>query len=445
VHYDPSTSADAAPPLAIRLRQPLERFIQIEAASGIVLLAVTVLALIWANSPWSAAYEALWHLPVRFGFGAHDWEVTLHFIVNDGLMTVFFLVVGLEIRRELHDGALADARRAIIPVMAALGGVVAPALIYLALSGNEELRRGWAVPTATDIAFAVGVLTVLGKRVPHPVRVLLLALAVIDDVIAILVIAFFYSSGIDLVGLGIAGAGVLIVLIWQRLGARSAFSYVLPGAVLWLGLLRSGVHPTLAGVILGLLTPAVIPTTRERLLAMAARALEEVRERVAGTVHEPRLLAPPVRQLKAAQRELLPPVERVEMALHPWVAFGIMPLFAFANAGVRLDNLDFTHSATTLVTMAIAAALVLGKPLGILLSTWLTVRTGLGALGPGLSWRGVLQVGALGGIGFTMSIFLANLAFPDPELLGAAKFAVLVGSSVAGVVGLLLGRFVLFR
>lgn len=444
VQYIPNSASNASAPLS-RLRQPLERFFQIEAASGVVLLAVTALALIWANSPWGAAYEALWHLPVRFGFGDHEWEVTLHFIVNDWLMTVFFLVVGLEIRRELHDGALSDVRRAIIPLMAATGGVIAPALIYLALSGNEALRRGWAIPTATDIAFAVGVLTVLGNRVPHAARVLLLALAVIDDVIAILVIAFFYSAGIDITGLLIAAAGVAAVFIWQWLGVRSALAYVVPGAVVWVGLLRAGVHPTLCGVVLGLLTPVMIPTTRERLLDMASRALEDVRERISGTTHESRVLAPHVQRLKEAQRELIPPVVRVEMALHPWVAYGIMPLFAFANAGVRLDGLHFGESATTLVTIAIAIALVLGKPLGIVTATWLTVRSGLGALGPGLPWRGVLLVGCLGGIGFTMSIFIANLAFPDTALLGAAKFAVLAGSSIAGVVGLLLGRFVLFR
>jgi NhaA family Na+:H+ antiporter len=235
------------------------------------------------------------------------------------------------------------------------------------------------------------------------------------------------------------------VFIWQWLGVRSALAYVLPGAVVWLGLLRAGIHPTLDGVVLGLLTPVLIPTTRERLLDMAYRALEDVRQRITGTTHESRVLAPHVQQLKVAQRELIPPVVRVEMALHPWVAYGIMPLFAFANAGVRLDGLHFGESATTLITVAIATALVLGKPLGIVTATWLTVRSGLGALGPGLPWRGVLLVGCLGGIGFTMSIFIANLAFPDAALLGAAKFAVLVGSSIAGVVGLLLGRFVLFR
>lgn len=429
-----------------RFLKPFERFFEIEASSGAVLLIVTALALVWANSPWSAAYDSIWHLSIRLGVGRYSWQTTLHFLVNDSLMTVFFLLVGLEIRRELHDGALSNLRQALLPLAAALGGIIAPALIYLALVANEELRRGWAIPTATDIAFAIGVLTVLGKRVPTSVRVLLLALAVIDDVAAILVIAFFYSSGVNPSGLLIAACAIAAVIAFQRLGIQAALAYVLPGAILWAGLLRAGLHPTLAGVILGLLTPAVLaPTKRERFLDTATRALSELRERLGGSDRHARELASPVKSLRHAQRELLPPVERAQLWLHPWVAYGIMPLFAFANAGIRLDGTALSGKSATTLSIAIVLALVVGKPLGIVSFTWLAAKSGVVALSNGLNWRGVLLVGCLGGIGFTMSIFMSNLAFSDASLLATAKFAVLLGSAIAGVGGLLLGRLILMR
>jgi Na+:H+ antiporter, NhaA family len=446
VQIDPAAAeAPSASTLTAKILKPLERFFQVEAASGIVLLAVTALALAWANSPWSAAYEALWHFPLRFGAGARDWDTTLHFWVNEGLMTVFFLVAGLEIRRELHDGALSSTRQAAIPIAAALGGIVVPALIYLALAGGPQLHTGWAIPTATDIAFAIGVLTVLGDRIPQPVRVLLLALAIVDDVAAILVIAFFYSSGVAVSGLLIAGAGVVCVFAFQRLGVSAAFAYVLPGAITWAGLLHAGVHPTLTGVILGLLTPVTVPRTRERLINTAAHALDEFRERLRRSRRESHELAKPVQQLKEAQRDLLPPVVRVEYALHPWVAYAIMPLFALANAGVRFDGLSLGDPAASMLALGIVVALVIGKPLGIVSFAWLATRSGVGALTAGLSWRGVWLVGCLGGIGFTMSIFIANLAFADARLLETAKFAVLLASAAAGIGGFLVGRLLLRR
>jgi NhaA family Na+:H+ antiporter len=359
-------------------------------------------------------------------------------------MTVFFLLVGLEIRRELHDGALSDVRRAIVPVAAALGGIAVPALVYIALASDAPMRQGWAIPTATDIAFAIGVLTVLGKRVPPNVRVMLLALAVIDDVAAILVIALFYSGGFQLAGLLTVGLGVAVVWGFQRLAVRSAWAYILPGALIWAGLLQTGVHPTLAGVVLGLMTPTVVPTARERLVASATRALDDLRERVGRSRSQPHEFAEPVRRLRDAEREMLPPVVRVQLSLHPWVAYGIMPLFAFANAGVRLNGVDFAESGVMTVSLAVACALILGKPLGILGFTWLVTIARLGALAPGVTWRGVLLIGCLGGIGFTMSLFIASLAFNETSLLAAAKLAVLVGSAAAGVVGLVLGRYVLF-
>jgi NhaA family Na+:H+ antiporter len=363
-----------------------------------VLLLATAAALAWANSPWQSTYAVFWESPLS----AAGHALSLRWLVNDGLMSIFFLVVGLEIRGELHDGALSSLRQAAVPLMAAIGGVMTPALIYLAMVSHHSLVRGWAVPTPTDIAFAIGVLTVLGARVPRAARVLLLALAVIDDVAAVLIIALFYSSGIGVLGLLEALAAVGMVLLFQRLGIRSALAYLAPGAILWLGLLQAGVHPTLTGVILGLLTPAASAGTDQ-------------------------------------------PLRRVQQTLHPWVAFGVMPLFALANAGLALGSFMPSSPQTGTLTLAIVIALVLGKPLGITLFTWVTARSRLGSLPAGLNWRGVVLVGCLGGIGFTMSLFLTNLAFADPTLVTAAKSAVLMASAIAAAVGVLLGRFVLFR
>lgn len=381
--------------LADRAFATLSRFLHIEAVSGIVLMLAAAIALIWANSPASATYHAIWHAPLTIGLGPYVSSQSLHFWINDALMAVFFLVVGMEIRREIHEGALASLKLAALPLAAALGGVLVPALIYVALNTDPTTLRGWAVPTATDIAFAVGVLALLGRSIPGNVRVLLLALAIIDDIVAVLIIALFYSGGLELSGLLVAGLGVLMVLGLQQIGIGSAWAYVVPGAVLWLGLLQTGAHPTLAGVVLGLMTPVL-----------------------------------PVRMRGQA------PVIRVQMALHPWVAYGVMPLFALANAGVTLDGVDLGTGSAQAVTLGVVLALVLGKPLGVLGASWLAVRLGLCQLPSGVTWSGVGLVGLLAGIGFTMSIFIATLAFDDAHLLGAAKLGVLLASLLAAVLGL---------
>ncbi len=312
----------------------------------------------------------------------------------------------------MHDGALSDPKVATLPIIAAAGGVIVPALLYLLINTDALTRRGWAIPTATDIAFAVGVLSLAGKAVPPALRMLLLTLAIIDDIAAILVIAWFYSSGIAAAGLLLVAVGVLCVLLLQRLGVRPALAYVLPAALVWLGMLEAGVHPALAGVLLGLLTPAT---------PAFGRALRRAR-------------AEPTAQSEES------PVVRIEAALHPWVAFLIMPLFALANAGVALAGLDLGAAAPFAVGAGIVAGLVLGKPLGIAGATIAAVRGGFCALPQGVRSSHVGLLGLLGGIGFTMSIFIANLAFEDERLLAAAKFAVLLASTLAAVLGLLLGR-----
>ncbi|MDF3931913.1 Na+/H+ antiporter NhaA [Pseudomonas citronellolis] len=429
--------------MAERAFANLERFLHIEAVSGAVLLVAAVIALLWANSPAAHGYDALWHAPLSIGIGSFTFSRSLHFWINDGLMTVFFLVVGMEIRREIHEGALANLRQAALPMIAAVGGVLAPAAIYLAINHTPAAHSGWAIPTATDIAFAVGVLALLGKSIPANVRVFLLALAVIDDIIAVLIIAVFYSGGLDYSGFAIAAVGILLVLGLQKIGVGTAYAYVLPGAVTWAGLLMTGAHPSLAGVVLGLMTPVYSMPMRERPLERVSRITGELIGRAQSPERDASDLMPPLKSLRHAQRELVPPVVRVQQALHPWVAYGIMPLFALANAGVSLQGIDLAAEAPHWVLLGVAAALIIGKPLGIISITWLMVRLGWCALPSGVTWRGVILIGLLAGIGFTMSIFIAMLGFSDPSLLGPAKLGVLIGSTFAAALGLAWGAFVM--
>jgi NhaA family Na+:H+ antiporter len=389
----PSKDPSKAQILAERTLATLQHFLHVEAASGVVLLMAATAAMLWANLAPAHSYHDFWNHPIALGFGSFTFERSLHFWINDALMTVFFLVVGMEIRREIHEGALNKFDQAILPVLAALGGVAVPALIYLSFNGVAGRADGWAIPTATDIAFAVGVLALLGRSIHANVRVFLLALAIIDDIIAVVIIAVFYTSGIDFIGFAITSFGLLLVLGLQRFGFGSAFAYILPSAIVWAGLLKAGVHPTLAGVVLGLMTPV------------------------------------------KSGRDAPPPVVRVEEALHPWVAYGIMPLFALANAGVNLTNTELSGGAQ-FVALGVVLALCVGKPIGVVGATWLAVQSGWCRLAPGVSWGAVCLVGLLAGIGFTMSIFIAMLAFADARLLDAAKFGVLCGSIVSVTVGL---------
>ena len=372
----------------------LQQFLHVEAVSGVILLVAAAAALLWANSPFAQSYHDLWNILIPLRLDEFAFVRPLHFWINDALMIVFFLVIGMEIRREIHEGALSRLDQAILPVVAAVGGVAVPALIYLGFNLAPERGHGWAIPTATDIAFAVGVLALLGKSIPGNVRVFLLALAIIDDVIAVLIIALFYTGGLDPSGFAVAMLGVLLVFGLQRLGIGSAFAYAVPGLIVWTGFLTAGVHPTLAGVVLGLITP-----------------------------------------VRSPRPEIVPPVIRVEAALHPWVAYGIMPIFALANAGVTFTGMELTSGAQ-FVMLGIALALCAGKPIGVIGAAWLAVRCGWCRLAPGVSWGGICLIGLLAGIGFTMSIFIAMLAFTDSKLLDAAKFGVLLGSLISVTLGL---------
>jgi NhaA family Na+:H+ antiporter len=419
--------------------RPLERFLGIEAASGILLLAATAVALGFANSTLGGAYAQFWETPVGVHVGPFAFERPLAWWVNDGLMVIFFFVVGLEIRREIERGELSDRRRAALPVAAALGGMLAPAGLYLALAHAPGTRAGWGAAMATDIAFAVGILTLLGKRAPSALRVLLLALAVIDDLGAIVVIALFYSSGLSLVGAGVALLGFLSVIALQRLGVRAKLAYLPPALVAWAGVYAFGVHPTIAGVVLGLMTPVRAWFGPEGFVRGVRQELEHFENRPSDDAHE---LSRHLHKVGTAQREALSPAESLIEAMHPWVAFGVMPVFALANAGVSFSGFRGGEAATS-VAVGIAVALVLGKPLGVALATALTLRLGIGELPRGLGRRHIVVLGVVAGIGFTMSLFIAQLAFSDADLLAAAKLGVLAASGIAGTLALVLGRVLL--
>lgn len=421
-----------APPTTIeKLGRPFLHFMHVEAAGGFVLLACTIIALAIANSPLAEAYANFWHTNISLQVGNHSLSHTLAHWINDGLMTIFFFVVGLEIKRELISGELKDRRAAMLPAMAALGGMIMPALFYFWHIRGEAGTSGWGIPMATDIAFVVGFLSLFGKRVPHGLKIFILSLAIVDDLGAILIIALFYSANISLLALGSGFLMLAFIVLLNRLGVRAIPIYIVFGSGVWFAFLLSGVHPTIAGVLLGLLTPASAwigeKSFREVLLSLPERW--SVHE--ANAKEDPKLAQ--VKHLIRTAKETVSPLERLEVSLHPWVAFFIMPVFALANAGVPIA----AEAITAPVSLSVIMGLFFGKPLGILLFSWLAVSL-LGARLPErVNWKIILGAGALAGIGFTMSIFIAGLALED-ELLVAGKVGTLIGSSLSAAIGLLL-------
>jgi NhaA family Na+:H+ antiporter len=433
-----ATIVPPPPPTPIeRVLSPFARFARTESAGGIVLIAATLVAIAWANSPWGAAYEHLWETTVTVGAGRYALSYPLHYWINDGLMAVFFFLVGLEIKREFLVGELASLKRAALPIAAAFGGMVVPAALYAALNAGHPGEPGWGIPMATDIAFALGVLALLGPRIPLSLKVFLAALAIVDDLGAVLVIAVFYTDAIHWGALGLAAVLLLGLAAANRMQVRAPLVYVLVGMVVWVAFLKSGVHATVAGVLLAMTIPARTRIDTAEFLSRGRRILDafdaagEEGESVLtnrgqqGAIHEME------RSCEAAQS----PLQRIEHALHRWVAFVIIPLFALANAGVHLGG-NLGAAFGDRVTLGIILGLVVGKPVGITLFAWLSVRTGLAALPAGTSWRAIRGVSLLGGIGFTMSLFIAGLAFPGmPGLNEDAKIGIFVASLVAGVAG----------
>jgi NhaA family Na+:H+ antiporter len=410
-----------------------------EAAGAIVLFAAALVAFVLANSPWREGFLSLWTTPVELRFGELRFQASLRQLIDDGLMTIFFLVVGMEIKRELRDGDLRSLRQALLPAIAASGGVILPAVIFLALNQGTPGEKGWAIPMATDIAFSIGCVLLLGKRVPRALLVFLTALAIFDDIAGIVVIALFYGGGLDVLSLLWVAVLTMVVLATARLGVESALLYAASGAALWLSFHHAGVHGTLAGVLLGLLIPAV-----------ARRAPPEVFARVRGHSGHAlgkgeRLDTSDLLYLREEVREAVPPLQRFEHALHPWVAFFIMPLFGLANSGVSLAGMSL-DDLTAPVFLGTAVGLFVGKQLGIFAFTWGAVKLG-GAEVPGrASWGTVYGVATIAGIGFTVALFIATLAFGgEPELLDQARLGILVGSIASGVTGTVVLRFVPLR
>lgn len=404
-------------PLAVR------RFLQTETSGGVVLVIAAVVALVWANSPWHGSYEDLWHTRVTLQVGSVGIDDDLGHVVNDGLMALFFLVVGLEIKRELVVGELRSWRAAALPMIAAAGGMVVPAALYALFNLGGAGSSGWGIPMATDIAFAVGVLALLGPRVPSALKLFLLTLAVVDDVGAILVIAIAYTEDLGLAALGVAAGAIVAALVCLRLRIWSPMLYVPLGVVCWLATYESGLHATLAGVAFGLLTPA-------QPLAPA----DVARDWATDMSDEP--TAAEMRSLTAVARETVSVAERVQHQLHPITSFVVIPVFALANAGVELTGDALSGVGAGRVAVGVVVGLVIGKLAGIAGATALAVRFGLSRLPAGVSWAQFLGVAGVAGVGFTVSLFISELAFEDqPRLEDAAKLAVLVASVVASVVG----------
>jgi len=417
------------PELADRFTQPFARFLRIEAAAGAILLLFTFGALACSNSPWSHPFLEFWQARVGLRIGAFEFSRSLKHWINDGLMTLFFFVVALELKRELILGELKTLRMAALSLAAALGGMFVPAAAYLLLQTGEPGAHGWGTVTATDTAFVIGCLAILGSRIPQSLRVFLLSLAIFDDIGAILVVAIGYGSALNWGALGLVVLGLAIVAALARLGIRSIPIYFMVGSLVWLALDASGIHATLTGVILGLMTPTRGWVSDKRLHAILDRVVAYPRgkhwSRDTAARHD--LLVAGV-----ATREALSPVERLEMMLHPWVGFVIMPLFAFANAGVPISAGDFRAS----VTSAVFVGFAFGKPVGVLGASWLAVRLGLALRPADLSWRMLAGGSLLTGIGFTMAIFIADLAFSE-RLLNPAKLGILAASCASAAAGML--------
>ena len=438
------TNVVPPPPLTPfqRVLSPFARFARTESAGGMVLIAATLVAIVWANSPWGESYHHLWETELSLRLGDYALTYSLHHWINDGLMAVFFFLVGLEIKREFLVGELASVRRAALPIAAALGGMVVPALIYAALNAGTEAEAGWGIPMATDIAFALGVLALLGPRIPLALKVFLAALAIVDDLGAVLVIAVFYTDAISWSALGVGFTVLAALVLAARLQARSLLVYLPLGVILWLAFLKSGVHATVAGVLLAMTIPARTRIDTHEFLERGRRILDyfDAAGREASGVMTNRGQQAAIQEMENACEAAQAPLQRIEHDLHYWVAFGIIPIFALANAGVDLSG-DLGDAFGSSLALGVILGLVVGKPVGITLFAWLAVKFGMAALPEGTSWKAIRGVSMLGGIGFTMSLFIAGLAFPGaPELNETAKAGIFAASLLAGVTGYLMLR-----
>ena len=421
------------------LTYPIQEFLHQQASGGILLIIATVIALVWANSPFSESYHHLWHTYVKVDVGGVGLNYSLHHWINDGLMVIFFFVVGLEIKRELLVGELSSVKKAALPIAAALGGMIFPALIYTVFNLGSESASGWGIPMATDIAFVVGILALLGNRVPLALKIFILALAIVDDLGAVLVIAIFYTSNISLTSLMIAGGLIVLLIAMNRLGVRNLLVYTIVGVALWLAFLKSGVHATVAGVLLAFTIPVSSRINTKKFKNETERLLKDFDN--AGEHGEDVLTNSErlsiVDQIENNCEKILTPLQRFEHGLHPWVSFFIMPVFALANAGVTIGS-GLTSAISHPVSIGIILGLFLGKQIGIFSFSYLAVKLKLASEPEGVSWKKIYAASVLAGIGFTMSLFIANLAFNSPELLNISKVGILTGSLLSGIVGFII-------
>lgn len=418
-----------------RVYLPVQQFVQVEWVGSVLLFMAAVVALLWANSPWVGAYHHLWETHLVLDLGIFRIDESLHHWINDGLMAIFFFVVGLEIKRELLHGNLSSPRQAALPAVAALGGMVVPALIYWSLNPSGPASTGWGIPMATDIAFALGVLGLLGRSIPSELRVFLLALAIVDDLGAILVIAVFYTSEISMQALVFAGGFIGVLVAMWKMGVRSWMAYAPVAFLFWASVLESGVHATVAGVVLGGLTPSRTMVDPDEFDDIAPDLLE--RYQVARAQKEQPEAEATLGKLSALISGTEAPLEALERKFHPLSAYLVLPVFALANSGVELTGEAVSAALTSTVSLGIAAGLVGGKLVGVVLASWLAVKTGLATLPPRVRWIHIAGVALLAGIGFTVALFITQLAFDDPVLVDQGKIGILAASVTAGIIGYL--------
>jgi len=440
---DPWSASDRYVPRTVV--QPLQRVLAHEAAGGVVMLIAAAVAIVWANSPWSDSYTEMWQTPLRVELGGllHLDHLSLQTWVNDALMTVFFLLVGVEIKREIVHGELRDPRAVALPVIAAVGGMIVPAVIYAGFNTGGPGSDGWAVPMATDIAFAVGVVTLAGKRVPLAAKIFLLTLAVADDIGAIVVIAVFYTGALSWGWFACALVSLAGIFVLRRSDVQSLAPYMAVGAFAWLALLESGVHATLIGVALGLLTPAWPLRSPRRFPPAARRVLNKVEEAYYDRVLTQAEFAENEQRIAEVARLAMfstSPLERLERALSPWVAYVVVPVFALANAGVSLSGDAIGGIVSDPVTTGVLLGLVVGKTVGVFSFTAIAVKAGFGRLPTGTTWRHMFGLATAAGVGFTVALFVTSLSFDTVAATDAAKVGILFGSTIAGILGFTLLR-----
>ncbi|NLV17175.1 MAG: Na+/H+ antiporter NhaA [Syntrophomonadaceae bacterium] len=418
--------------------KPVSKFIEKGMAGSLLLLLATVIALTWANSPYADSYYGLWNTNIVIGIGDYQFAAALGHWINDGLMAIFFLVIGLEVKREFLVGELSTPQKATLPIVAALGGMIVPALIYTIFNFSGTGAHGWGIPMATDIAFALGCVMALGRLIPLSLKVFLLALAVVDDLGAILVIAFFYTDKINLMGL--AASAIVLSVLWMlnKRGVRRTYPFVILGILLWVTVLLSGVHATIAGVLLALTIPARARYGKELFKDKTSSLITSIPDKDFDIMLVDETEKRIISQLKHAVDNIETPLQKLEDALQPFASYFIIPVFALANAGVNFLEGGNGMGILNPVTIGVVAGLVLGKQLGISLFSWAAVKIGIAVLPEGVRWSQMWGMGCLAGIGFTMSLFITNLAFNQPMLAYQAKIGILSGSMLSAIIGTLI-------